>query len=104
MLKGFPGGSAGKESTYSAGDLVWSRGQEDPREKWKATHSSNLAGESHCSPKGSSVHGILYTQGKPFTKYNFCHHQIGCFKLDKVRHVQGGLAIDRITLILMIWC
>ena len=61
-----------------------------------------LPGESHCSPKGSSVHGILYTQGKPFTKYNVCHHQIGCFKLDKVRHVQGGLAIDRITLILMI--
>ena len=36
---GFPGGSAGKEYTCSAGDLGW----EDLLEKGKATHSSILA-------------------------------------------------------------
>ena len=35
---GFPGGSAGKESTCNAGYLGW----EDPLEKGKATHSSIL--------------------------------------------------------------
>ena len=38
-IKGFPGGSAGKESTCNVGDLGW----EDPLEKGKATHSSILA-------------------------------------------------------------
>ena len=37
--KGFPCGSAGKESACNAGDLGW----EDPLEKGKATHSSILA-------------------------------------------------------------
>ena len=36
--RGFPGGSNGKESAHSAGDL----GQEDPLEKEMATHSSTL--------------------------------------------------------------
>ena len=36
---GFPGGSDGKESTCSAGDLGW----EDALEKGMATHSSILA-------------------------------------------------------------
>ena len=38
-------GSAGKESTYNAGDLHWVRslGWEDPLEKGKAIHSSILA-------------------------------------------------------------
>ena len=35
----FPGGSAGKESAHSMGDLGW----EDPLEKGMATHSSILA-------------------------------------------------------------
>ena len=39
VFLGFPGGSAGKESTCNAGDLDW----EDPLEKGKATHSSILA-------------------------------------------------------------
>ena len=42
--KGFPGGSAGKESACLAGDTgetqVWSLGQEDPLEEEMATHSS----------------------------------------------------------------
>ena len=40
--KGFPGGSVGKASAYSAGDqgLLQSLGQEDPLEKGMATHSS----------------------------------------------------------------
>ena len=37
--KGFPGGSAGKESECNMGDLGW----EDPLEKGMATHSSILA-------------------------------------------------------------
>ena len=36
---GFPGGSDGKESAYSAGDLGW----EDPLEEGMAIHSSILA-------------------------------------------------------------
>ena len=41
--KGFLGGSAGKESTCSVGDLVQSLDWEDLLEKGKATHSSILA-------------------------------------------------------------
>ena len=37
--KGIPGGSAGKESACSVGDLGW----EHPLEKEMATHSSILA-------------------------------------------------------------
>ena len=37
--QGLPGGSDGKESAYSAGDLVQSLGQEDPLEEEMATHS-----------------------------------------------------------------
>ena len=40
---GFPGGSAGKESTCNAGDLGFIPGWEDPLEKGTATHSSILA-------------------------------------------------------------
>ena len=39
LIRGFPSGSAGKESTCNVGDLGW----EDPLEKGKATHSSILA-------------------------------------------------------------
>ena len=38
-LKGFPGGSAGKESARNAGELDW----KDPLEKGNTTHSSILA-------------------------------------------------------------
>ena len=40
---GFPGGSAGKESTHSAGNLGSIPGWKDPLAKGKATHSSILA-------------------------------------------------------------
>ena len=40
---GFPGGLAGKESTYNAGDEGLIPGLEDSLEKGKATHSSILA-------------------------------------------------------------
>ena len=33
FIRGFPGGSDGKESACSAGDLIQSLGQEDPLEK-----------------------------------------------------------------------
>ena len=42
-FKGFPCGSAGKESDCNAGDLGSILGWEDPLEKEKATHSSILA-------------------------------------------------------------
>ena len=42
-LLGFPGGSAGKESTCNAETWVQSLGWEDPLEKGTATHSSILA-------------------------------------------------------------
>ena len=38
VFLGFPGGSAGKESTCNAGNLGW----EDPLVKGKATHSGIL--------------------------------------------------------------
>ena len=43
--KGFPGGSAGKESICNAGDLGSILGWEDPLEKGMATHSSVIAWE-----------------------------------------------------------
>ena len=43
MLKGFLGGSDGKDSVCNAGDQVQSLRQEDPLEKEIATHSSTLA-------------------------------------------------------------
>ena len=45
IIKGFPGGSDGKESAFSLGDPGLIRGQEDPLEKEMATHSSVLAWE-----------------------------------------------------------
>ena len=41
--EGFPGGSAGKETTCNERDLDLIPGFEDPLEKRKATHSSILA-------------------------------------------------------------
>ena len=41
---GFPGGSAGKESTGNMRDLGLILGWEDPLEKGMVTHSSILAG------------------------------------------------------------
>ena len=41
--RGLPGGSAGKESACSVGDLGLVLGREDPPEKRQATHSSHLA-------------------------------------------------------------
>ena len=43
FFKGFPDGSAGKESACNVGDLGW----EDPLEKGAATHSSIWPGEFH---------------------------------------------------------
>ena len=43
LFKGFPGGSDGKESACSAGDLGLIPGLEDPLEKGMATCSSTLA-------------------------------------------------------------
>ena len=45
MLKGFLGGSDGKDSVCNAGDQVQSLRQEDPLEKEMGTHSSILTWE-----------------------------------------------------------
>ena len=52
---GFPGSSAGKESTCNVGDLVRSLGWEDPLVKGTATHSIFWPGDVHglYSPQGS---------------------------------------------------
>ena len=60
----FPGGSAGKESAFNAGDLVRSLVWEDTLEEGMATHSSVLAWRI---PKNSgawwaTVHGIAKSQ------------------------------------------
>ena len=49
LLKGFSGGSDGKESACNVGDWVGSLGGEDPLEKEMATHSSILAWEIPCT-------------------------------------------------------
>ena len=59
-LRGFPGNSAGKESTCSVGDLGW----EDPLEEGMATHSSILAWRIPMD-KGAwrvTVHGVAKSQ------------------------------------------
>ena len=46
---GFPGDSDDKEYACSAGDQVWSLGQEVPLEKRMAPHSSILTWEVPCA-------------------------------------------------------
>ena len=43
VVRGFPCGSADKESACNAGDLGLTPGWEDPLEKEEATHSGMLA-------------------------------------------------------------
>ena len=43
MLRGFPGGSDGKESACNSGDIGSVMGPEEPLEKGMVTHSSILA-------------------------------------------------------------
>ena len=54
VFLGFPGGSAGKESTCNAGDLGSILGWEDPLEKGMATHSqySSLENSMDCTVYG----------------------------------------------------
>ena len=61
--QGFPDGSAGKESTYQAGDVISIPGLQDPLEEM-TTHSSILAWEvpwteepGGLQPKGSQTVG-----------------------------------------------
>ena len=56
----FPGGSDGKESTCTVGNLVRSLGWEDPLEKGMATHSSILAWRIPMDKKPwqTTVHGV----------------------------------------------
>ena len=55
VYMGFPGGLAGKESTYNAGDLGSLPGL-GPLEKGTATHSSILTWRIHI------VHGVTKSQ------------------------------------------
>ena len=55
---GFPGGSDGKESACSAGDQVWSLGQEVPVEKEMAPHSSILTWEVPCAEEPGELRSM----------------------------------------------
>ena len=46
-LRGFPGGTTGKNLPANVGDMVRSLGQEDPLEKGMATHSMTFAWRIH---------------------------------------------------------
>ena len=63
LKKGFPGGSALKESAYNAGDLGLTPGQEDSLVKEMATHSSILTWEIQWTEEqgGATVHEELNT-------------------------------------------
>ena len=56
LLKGFPCGSAGKESTCTAGDLGW----EDPLEKEKATHSNILSWRIPWTVQSMGSQRVMY--------------------------------------------
>ena len=59
MVKGFPGGTLGKNPPANAGDArdeIRSLGGEDPLEKRMETHSSILAWTDQ--PGGLGVHGV----------------------------------------------
>ena len=55
---GFPGGSAGEESTCNARDLGSILGQEDPLEKGKTTHSSVLAWRIPWTEEPGGLYGV----------------------------------------------
>ena len=62
MMKGFPGGTSGKESACQCGDartLVWSLGWQDPMEKEMATHCSILSWKIPCTQEP----GMLQSMG-----------------------------------------
>ena len=65
VFLGFPCGSAGKESTCNAGDLVRSLGWEDPLEKGKAT-------PLQYSGLENSVHGVSKSQTQ-LSDFHFHH-------------------------------
>ena len=69
---GFPGGSAGKESTWIAGDLGLTPGLGNPLEKGTATHSRILS----C--------GIVTSGSPPAHKETDTNEQLS-LSLDKVR-------------------
>ena len=55
MPLGFPGGSDGRESTCTVGDLVRSLGWEDPLEKGATTHLENTMDRGVWQ---ATVHGV----------------------------------------------
>ena len=61
---GFPGGSDGKESTCSAGDLGSALGWEDALEEGMATHSSILSWRIPMDRGAwrAAVHGVAKSQ------------------------------------------
>ena len=61
---GFPSGSVGKESAYSAGDLVQSLAWEDALEEGMTTHSNILAWRIPMDRGAwrATVHGVTKSQ------------------------------------------
>ena len=64
LKKGFPCGSAGKESACNAGDLVRSLGWEDPLEEGMAIHSTILTWRMPMDRGAwqAAVHGVAKSQ------------------------------------------
>ena len=54
----FPGGSDGKKSACSAGDLGSILSQEGPLEKGMATHSSIIAWETSCTEEPGGLQSV----------------------------------------------
>ena len=64
VFLGFPGGSAGKESSCNTGDLGLIPGLEDPMEEGMATHFSILAWRIPTDRGAwwATVHGVAKSQ------------------------------------------
>ena len=71
LLRGFPEGSAGKESSYNAGDMDRSLIREDPLEEEMATQSSILAWEILWTEEP----GGLQPMGRQRVGYNLATEQ-----------------------------
>ena len=82
--QGSPGGSEGKESAHSVGDLDW----EDPLEEGMATHSRFLCGESPWTeePGGYSPWGR-----KELDLSRIKHRAIYCEMIPAIKVINGSI-------------
>ena len=81
FFKGFPGGSAGKESACNVGGLGW----EDPLEKGAATHSSILAWRILCT-----VYSMGWQSWTQLNNFHF-HFSVDCSRVNIAFQLQLSL-------------